>query len=126
MERRKKLIVVIPLEIAVAALFVIGAGWAGETIDRFFKSYFADIIIPFAFYFLLVLNENEVGGLKEWRNKALVIFVMCAASETLQYFGIYALATIFDPVDFLMYAIGTTLAVVVDRIVFKRVFVFWD
>ena len=126
MEGRKKLKVVIPLEIAIAALFVVGAGWAGEAADRFFKSYFADIIIPFAFYFLLLLNENEVGGLKKWRNKAVVIFTMCAASETLQYFGIYALATVFDPLDFLMYATGTTLAVVVDRTVFKRVFGFWD
>jgi hypothetical protein len=121
----KKLVVVI-IMLLIAAVFVIGADGAGPTVRLFFKSYFADIAIPFGYYFLLVLVEDQIRPLQKWFVKAIAIFALCSLSETLQYFGIYALASVFDPLDFVMYAIGVALAAFVDRIIFTRLFRFWN
>jgi hypothetical protein len=122
--RNKKTIVVITLLI-IASIFVIGADWASETAHQFFHSYFADIAIPFGFYLLLVLLEERNKIIKKWYIKAGVVFVLCTLSETLQYFGVYALARVFDPLDYVMYALGVVLAAFVDRIIFKGMFSFW-
>jgi len=87
---------------------------AEENVHRFFHSYFADIALPFGFYFLLILNEDSFSFLRPWHNKALAVFLLVSTSEILQYFGIYALASVFDSTDFLMYASGVLLAVLVD------------
>lgn len=124
MNRKKKLVII--LEIIIAVFFVIGADYVSDTFHRLFHSYFADIFIPLGFYFLLKLAEDKYDALKKWSVKALAVFVLCAVSETLQYFGIFALARVFDPVDYLMYGTGALLAVVLDRLVFKHIFNFWD
>jgi len=111
---RKKITIVIGIELTLALIFFIGADWASENVQRFFHSYFADIALPFGFYFLLIPNENTFLFLRPWHNKALVIFLLVSISEILQYFGIYALATVFDPTDFVMYAGGVLLAALVD------------
>lgn len=123
--KNKRLVVVITLLI-IASLFVIGADWASETIHRFFHSYFADIAIPFGYYLLLVLLEDKYKPIQKWYIKASAIFILSSFSETLQYFGIYALAKVFDPLDYGMYALGVVLAAIVDRIIFKKFFNFWQ
>jgi hypothetical protein len=122
--KNKKTIVVITL-LFIASIFVIGADWASETLHQLFHSYFADIAIPFGFYFLLVLLEERYTLIKKWYIKVGAVFFLCTLSETLQYFGVYALARVFDPLDYVMYALGVVLAAFVDRIIFKRVFGFW-
>ena len=122
--KNKKTIVIITL-LLIAGLFIIGADWASETSHRLFHSYFADIAIPFGFYLLLVLPEDSNTLIKKWYIKAGAVFVLCTLSETLQYLGVYALARVFDPLDYLMYALGVALAAIVDRIIFTRVFSFW-
>lgn len=123
MNRKKGVVLFIIL--IIAAIFVRGAEWAGPAALRFFKSYFADIAIPFAYYMLLVLVEDHFRPFQKWQVKAISIFLLCSLSETLQYFGIYALATVFDWLDFVMYALGVALAAFVDRIIFTRLFRFW-
>ena len=123
--RNKKLVVVITLLI-IASFFIIGADWTNENIRRLFHSYFADIAIPFGYYLLLVLVEDKYKPIRNWYFKAAVIFVLCSLSETLQYFGFYALARVFDPFDYVMYALGVLLAAFTDRIIFKRLFSFWQ
>ena len=122
--KNKKAIVVITLLI-IASIFVIGADWAGETTNQLFHNYFADIAIPFGYYLLLVLLEDKYKLIDKWYIKAGAVFVLCSLSETLQYFGVYALARVFDPLDYMMYALGVILAAIVDRIIFKRMFDFW-
>ncbi len=112
--RQKKIIVVIGIELFIALIFIVGADWAGENVHGFFHNYFADIALPFGFYFLLILNEDSFLFLRPWHNKALAVFLLVSTSEMLQYFGIYALATVFDPIDFVMYAGGVLLAALVD------------
>jgi len=121
----KRLVVVITLLI-IAGLLITGADWASENIHRFFHNYFADIAIPFGYYLLLVLLEDKYKLIRKWYIKAVAIFTLCSLSETLQYFGIYALARVFDPFDYLMYALGVFLAAFTDRIVFKKLFSFWQ
>lgn len=121
----KRVVVVITLLI-IATLFIIGADWASENIHRFFHNYFADLAIPFGYYLLLVLLEEKYKLIRKWYIKAVAIFVLCSLSETLQYFGFYAFAKVFDPFDYLMYAIGVLLAAFADRIIFKRLFSFWQ
>lgn len=122
--KQKKIVVVIT-QLIIACMFVIGADWASDKIHRFFHSYFADIAIPFGFYLLLVLLEDRSKLLKKWYVKAAVVFILCSISEILQFFNIYALAIVFDPWDFAMYALGVVLAAIVDKIIFNRVFDFW-
>ena len=116
--KNKKTIVVITL-LLIASLFIIGADWASETVHNLFHSYFADIAIPFGFYMLLVLVEDKYKPFQKWYTKASAVFILCALSETLQYFGFYALARVFDPLDYAMYALGVVFAALVDRIIFK-------
>ncbi|ULQ55961.1 hypothetical protein KJS94_15025 [Flavihumibacter rivuli] len=103
---KNKRLVVIITNLIIAGHFIVGADGASDNIHRFFKSYFADIVIPFSFYFLLVLVEDKYEPFRKWYIKAMAIFALCSLAETLQYVGIYALATVFDPVDYMMYALG--------------------
>ena len=115
---------IIILEMVIAIIFVLGSKISNQVISIFHDKYFADIIIPFGFYFLLILIEKEHPKLKLWFVKAILVFLLCALSETLQYFGIYALASVFDPIDYVMYGVGVILAAFIDRQLFKKYFHF--
>ncbi len=110
----KKKIIVIGIELFIALIFFIGADWASEDFHRFFHSYYADIALPFGFYFLLILLEGKYAFFHPWHNKALAVFLLVSTSEILQFFGIYALARVFDPFDFVAYVSGVLLAALVD------------
>ena len=117
---------VIGIQLVIAAFFILGADRANRSLYILYQSYFADIFLPFGFYFLLSLVKNKHPVFKEWWVKALSVFVLCATSETLQYFGIFALARVFDPLDFVMYGLGVGLAIIVDRQIFSRFLSFWN
>ena len=80
--------------------------------------------------FDIYLSKLEISDnhkqLKKWWVKALLVFGLCALSETLQYFGVFALARVFDPVDYLMYGVGVLSAAFVDRQIFTRMLPFWE
>lgn len=125
-ETSKRIKVIVTLELLVSALIVLGSLIENQVLRVFYFSYFADIIIPFGFYFLLIPSEKKYSKLKSWFVKGVLIFLLCALSETLQYYGIFALARIFDPIDYVMYGVGVILAVILDRQIFKRYFSFWN
>jgi hypothetical protein len=116
---------VVLMQLIIASIFIVGARWASRPVYLFFQSYFADIIIPFAFYFLLTMQGDETRFLNSWWKRGLAILALTFTSETLQYFGIYALASVFDPLDYAMYVFGVSLAAFVDRKIFTRIFSFW-
>ena len=122
----RKKVAVVGIELMIAALFVVGASVADRSLRELYHSYFADVALPFGLYFLLAINAEEVPILGHWWAKAIAVFALCAASETLQYFGIFALARVFDPVDYVMYGAGVLLAALVDTQVFARVFKLWN
>jgi hypothetical protein len=122
----RKVWLVLAIQFSIAAIFILGVGKTNQSIRRLYHSYFADIALPFAFYFLLSLSEHRHAFLKQWWVKTLAVFALCATSETLQFFGVFALARVFDPLDYVMYGIGVFLAASVDRIVFAKSLSFWE
>lgn len=123
--KTKKVVLIVGLQLAIATFFILGAEKANRSLYILYQSYFADIFLPFGFYFLLFLIQFKHSLFEKWWIKGLLVFVFCATSEILQYFGIFALARIFDPIDFVIYGIGAGLAVVVDRQIFSRFLSFW-
>lgn len=123
---KKKEYFIVGMQFVLAGLLILAKGWMNSSMEIIYQSYFADVLIPFSFYFLLILASENHSQLKKWWIKALLVFGLCALSETLQYLGIYALARVFDPVDYVMYGLGVLLAAFVDRQVFSRLFKFWN
>ena len=82
-------------------------------------------MVPIGFYFLLCINDLTFPPLRHWWAKAGLVFGAAAGAEIAQGFGAPILGATFDPVDFLMFAVGTGLAVGLDA-VFSKVFGFWE
>jgi len=95
-------------------------------------SYANDLILPFAFYFFLWLGDR---WLKTWQLQALLAFAIPALIEFGQalypwisgsrFFADRYIGA-FDPLDILMYVIGVGLAVIVEQLVFAKLFKFWQ
>lgn len=111
------------LRLAVAVLVVVGVAaihalrvgsYLRGTAYQLYYSYASDILIPFAMYFVLCLNERHVGVLADWRVKALVVLAAASGAEVLQGLGVPILGRTFDPLDFVMFGIGVLVAVTVD------------
>jgi hypothetical protein len=124
--RTKKVILVVGLQLLIASVFIVGVSRTNYSLYILYHSYFADIFLPFGYYFLLSLPRFRHSLFNNWWVRGLSVFVLCATSETLQYFGIYALAKVFDPLDFVMYGIGVGLAILIDRQIFCRFLSFWN
>ena len=118
--------VVLGIMLLIAAAHVIGIGrhLQGE-LSALYSSYFSDTVIPFGYYFLLFLPESQWRFFSRWETKAAIVFLLPSAAETLQYFGVPVLGSTFDPLDYVMYAIGAISGAIVDTQVFGRTFSFW-
>jgi hypothetical protein len=125
-KENKKKIVVVSLQIVVVVLFILGTKLSNQSLRIIYYSYFADIFLPFGFYFLLFPLQDMHSVFENWQVKALSIFLLCATSEILQFFGIYALASVFDPLDFVMYGIGVLAAAFIDKKLLSNLLSFWD
>lgn len=123
--KTKRVVLVVGLQLVIATFFISGAERASPSLYVLYQSYFADIFLPFGFYFLLFLVQFQHSIFEKWWVKGLSVFILCATSEILQYFGIFALARIFDPIDFIMYGVGVGLAVIADTQIFSRFLSFW-
>jgi len=111
--------------VALAHIFRVGSYLEGGWYDLYY-SFFSDLILPFACYFMLSADEIWIPILRRWEVKAAIAFLIPSVAETCQYFGIPVLGSTFDVLDYLMYGIGVLFAVVVDTQVFSRVFGFWS
>lgn len=121
--RTTALIVFINLSVALVH-FVTGPHYKGPC-PGFVNGYLLDILIPFAWYFLLYLAQRTVGFLKPWYVKSTLVFAIGAGVEIAQFFGMPIFGQTFDPLDFVMYGSGGILAAACDRILFPRIFKFW-
>jgi len=122
--RRIAVIISMMLLIALAHIVGVGRHFQG-VLFSVLQSYFSDIVMPFGFYFLLCADEQWIPVLRRWEVKWATMILLPSIAETCQYFGIPVLGSTFDPLDYLMYAIGATLAAIVDTQVFPRIFGFW-
>jgi len=124
---RKRTYVIVAIQLLMASAFAFRAGtYLPDSAYIFYQSYFADLVMPFAFYFLLSLNEQSIPILRSWIVKGAIIFLVMTTSEVLQYFGIYAFGVTFDPLDILAFAVGTIAAMIIDKFVFPLIFSFWE
>jgi hypothetical protein len=121
---RRVVVVAVMLVIAVIHVFRVGSYLDGRLFTLYY-SYFSGIVVPFGMYFLLCLSEVGFRFLRDWRVKAGVVFGVASLTELGQAVGIPLLGLTFDPLDFVMFGVGTMLAVLVDRVLFKRIFSFW-
>jgi hypothetical protein len=88
--------------------------------QTYYYSYFSDIAVPFGIYFLLCLSDDQIRLLGNWYIKAIGVFGLASIMEISQAFGIPVLGQTFDPLDFLMFAIGVLSAALFDRALFYR------
>jgi len=122
----KRLAVIASIVALMAAvhIFRVGSYLQGEWYNLYY-SYFSDLVLPFAYYFLLCANEPNIPFLRRWEVKGALAFLAPAVAETCQYFGMPVLGATFDRLDYLMYGLGALSAVVVDTQLFSRLFGFW-
>jgi hypothetical protein len=121
----RKSIVTISIMVPIALLhFVIGKSYTGAFPD-FVNGYLIDILLPFGLYFLLSPQDAVRPVLRSWWVKALPVLAIGYGVETAQLFGVPIFGRTFDPLDYLAYTVGVILAVIVDKMVFPRLFSFW-
>jgi hypothetical protein len=125
-DQLKRLAVIFSIIFLIAGvhIFRLGSYLQGDLYNLYY-SYFSDLILPFGCYFLICAEEMYFPFLRHWEVKLALAFGLPAIPETCQYFGLPVLGITFDPLDYLMYAIGALAAVVVDTQVFSRLFGFW-
>jgi hypothetical protein len=118
------IIIFIQLIIALIHVFRLGQIFSGGWYNLYF-SYFSDLSLPFAAYFLLSLNEVSIPALRRWYVKAGIIFFLASSAEFCQLFGFEVLGVTFDPIDILAYASGVLIAAYIDVKIFSSNLRFW-
>lgn len=122
-----KKLTIIAIALLIAVLHIIGPGRQATGLwYNLYYSYFADVALPFSVYFLLCASEARYQFLRSWWAKASLVFCAAAVAEILQYFGINAFGSTFDPLDFAAYLGGGLLASAIERAIFARFLPFWD
>jgi hypothetical protein len=112
-------VVVVVIAVLVGLLhFLTGPHYRGP-FPTFVNGYLIDILLPFAMY--LVLGIAELPILRSGIARGLCVFAVGAITETLQYFGVPIFGQTFDPLDYVMFAVGILLAALFERIVLSRV-----
>jgi hypothetical protein len=121
--------------LAVAAVHILRLGtYLHGSLFRLYYGYASDILVPIAMYFVLVLTmglysplasalngtapieeRRHVPFLDTWRAKAAVVFAAASFTEILQACGLPILGQTFDPLDFVMFAVGGLLAAGLDQ-----------
>ncbi len=123
--QRRKAMVIVAIMVPIALLhFVTGPQYAGPFRD-FVNGYLIDIVLPMGVYFLLTPQDEKITVLAPWYAKAIPVFLLGVVVETLQYYGIPLFGRTFDPLDYLAYGAGVVLAVLLDCLLFPRIFSFW-
>lgn len=123
----KKRALVVSIIMVIALIHLMSPGRAlDDLLRQYYQGYSSDIVIPFGFYFLLCVGEIQFPVLRPWYTKALATFSLAACAEVLQGFGIHVIGTTFDPIDFVMYALGVSATALLERRVFTQAFTFWS
>ena len=117
-------ILIVCVNLSIALLhFVTGRHYAGP-FPGFVNGYLLDILVPFGLYFLLCASEKNLKFLKPWYVKGTLVFLVGSCVEMSQFFGVPIFGETFDPMDFVMYALGGILAAIFDTLLFPKIFKF--
>ena len=121
----QKSLIAVSIMVPVALLhFVTGPAYKGPY-SEFVNGYLLDILIPFAFYFLLCPQDAIFPFLRPWFVKGLPVFAVGFSVEVAQFYGVPIFGRTFDALDFVMYGMGIILAAILDTKVLSRIFEFW-
>jgi hypothetical protein len=113
---RKAIVVAIALFVA-SLHFVTGPGYRGPA-REFVNGYLIDLLLPFAMFLVSGVAAHSV--LRSPLLRAVAVFSVGAFAETLQAFDVEVLGSTFDPLDYLMYALGVLGGVAFERIALSR------
>ncbi len=113
---RRGVAAAVVLGVVAIHAFRVGAQLRG-TPYRLYYGYASDLLLPLGMYFVLCLSERTPGFLADWKAKAAGVLAAASAAEVLQGLGVPMLGRTFDPLDFVMYAVGVTAAALLDRVV---------
>lgn len=119
---RRKAVVICTMLIIAGMHFVTGPQYHGP-FPGFVNGYLMDILVPLGVYFLMTLCNLPLC--RTWISRAAMVLVAASCVEIAQSRGIEIFGSYYDPMDFVMYAIGVVVAVVLDKLVFPRIFGFW-
>lgn len=118
-----KKIVITLIALSVAALhFLTGENYRGP-FPAFVNGYLIDILLPMTLFLLIGLFQNKIVSLTIFR--ACAVFGIGCLVEASQYFGRPIFGSVFDPFDVLAYAGGVALGVLLDLVLFPRIFLSW-
>jgi hypothetical protein len=110
--------VIVAIALFVASLHLVaGPNYEGPA-RVFVNGYLIDLLLPFAMFLLTGLFEYPL--LRPAWIRGVAVFGVGAGAETLQAMGVRALGSTFDPLDYLMYAIGVVGGVVFEKAVISR------
>lgn len=116
--RRTKFIILLIFFTAVIHLLQVWSYLPGN-ISTLYRSYFSDVLLPFTFYFILSIAKN-LNISKNPLSLFIIVFGFCTIIEILQKYGIHILGTTYDPMDIVMYFMGSGIGLFVDVIIFRR------
>jgi glycopeptide antibiotics resistance protein len=119
--RKKVLIICMVIPIALLHLFT-GSSYKGPY-PEFVNGYLLDILVPFAFYFLLCIPKTTL--LRLWIVRSTLVFGGSCLVEIAQLVGVPIFGRTYDPIDIIMYGLGISLAALLDTVVFRSTFSFW-
>ena len=118
----KKLIITI-IALTVGALhFLKGENYQGP-FPIFVNGYLIDILLPMTLYLLMSLFQNKL--IRSSLFRACAVFGFGCVVEAFQYFGYPIFGSIFDPLDFLAYASGVLIGILLDLVLLPRLIPFW-
>lgn len=111
----KKLIIT-AIALSVGALhFITNSKYRGP-FPVFVNGYMIDILLPMALFLLMGLFENKY--IRSMPFRTAVVFGFGCIVEISQYVGRPFFGSTFDPLDFLAYAGGVSIGILLDLIVF--------
>ena len=120
MLKSPKKIIIVFINLFVGFLHLITGEHYEGPFPLFVNGYMIDILLPFAFYFLLTLTE--IPFLKSWMRRFALIFGLATLVEISQASSTPLFGRTFDPLDIAMYALGALLAAFLDEVVFLKIF----
>ena len=121
MKNPKSLILIVAVSLLIGALhFAIGPGYSGM-FRPFVTGYLMDLLLPMDVYLLsqVALRKNYSLACSRWAG-ALGTFAIGLAVELFQAQGVPLFGSTADPLDLLMYALGTGLGLGIDLGVLAR------
>ena len=92
--------------------------YGNTDIAGFMRGYQHDITAPFGAYFTMKFFWDKLSPSSSNLTQAAYIFGIYSAGEVAQWLGQYP--GTFDPKDFLAYAAGVGMAMIVDKLTFTK------